>query len=256
MAGSASDHPNESQVLTSEDNMDRKYPVPKTLAWFDRCAFKCKGCGSIAFSGSDQKAHVKKCPSLPESGKTAANFEMVERVNHECKICGSKVTHERTSIANHLRAHDISLSDYAVKYQPYKNNSGGTVWDNATTKSWFDGCEYKCALESCSHSARTRNAIGQHLKGTHKEKPKVGVTYHVIQESNVQCRICLVDTLHNEGQIRAHLNIRHSMTLEAYAEKYVKHGVLVDATSDAEMLVSRDDENRKYPVPNNIAWYD
>ena len=255
MAGTGSDA-NKPQASISEDDDNRTYPVPKNVAWYDRCAYKCKGCGLVVFSTSDQKTHCKKCPSLPEIGKVAANFEFAEQVIHDCRICGNKMTHERTAICNHLRAHDISLSDYAVKYQPYKKNSSiNTAFDSSISKHWFDGCEYQCALE-CSHLAKSRNAIGQHLKGVHKEKPKEGVTFHVVQESTVQCRICLVDVLHNEGQIRAHLTNRHSVTLEDYAEKYVKNGVLVDAASSPEVLISQDDENRRYPVPKTIAWYD
>ena len=120
--GSGSNAP-QADVLISEDNESRKYPVPKNIAWFDRCAFKCKGCDFIVFSSNGQEAHLKKCPSLAEIGKRAANFELVERIIHDCRICGSKVQHDRNAITNHLRSHDVKLSDYAVTYKPYKTSN-------------------------------------------------------------------------------------------------------------------------------------
>ena len=151
------------------------------------------------------------------------------------RICGSKVQHDRNAISNHLRAHNLKLSDYAVRYKPYKKSGpleappAPPTHDNST-KHWFDGCEYRCALE-CSHTTNSRSAIAHHLKNTHKEKAREGVNFNVVQESSIECRLCFVDIYQNEGQIRAHLTTRHSMSMEDFAERFVENGVLVDCDS-------------------------
>ena len=85
MAGSASSV-SDPDVPVAEDGSARKYLVPKNIAWFDRCAFKCRGCDSVVFSHNSMEPHAKKCPSLAQiSGKTRDKFVIVERVIHDCR---------------------------------------------------------------------------------------------------------------------------------------------------------------------------
>ena len=85
VAGSASSV-GDPDVPVAEDDGARKYRVPKNIAWFDRCAFKCRGCDSVVFSHNSMDPHAKKCPSLAQiGGKTRDKFVIVERVIHDCR---------------------------------------------------------------------------------------------------------------------------------------------------------------------------
>ena len=218
--------------------------VPNNIPWYDRCAYRCKSCMSIFWVVKDISGHIKKC----NGGH--AEKETVRNTIHNCKICGYKVLHERGSLTTHIvKRHGSSLTDYGMKYQPYKEKQKAMVKQEISTKQWYDGCEYRCALE-CSHISKTRNTMAQHLKSTHKEKLKEGVNFNVIKESVIQCQICSLDMFHSDGEIRRHLTRFHSMTLEDYAERYVRDGVV--ESSAPEPI----DQIEGIMTPKNIQWYD
>ena len=145
----------------------------------------------------------------------------------------------------------MTLSEYAVKFTPYADENQDMAVEEVTEGNlhWFDGCEYRCALD-CPHTSKTRNAMAHHLKCSHKKKPDEGVNFHVIKESFIPCQICSLDMFHTDGEIRRHLTRYHSMTLEDYAEMYVSNGVLQMSIPEPIDLIEG------MMTPKNIPWYD
>ena len=247
-----------SEVLVSEDNESRRYPVPKNVPWYERCAFKCKGCDLIVFNrkGHGPSEHSKNCTLVQKESKGgkgykshSRDFDLVEQIIHDCRVCGQKVQQEAGSLWGHIKGHEMSLSEYGVMYQPYKENLLRTVEDATLTKQWFDGCEYSCALE-CPHTAKSKNAMGQHLKSIHQEKLNEGINFNIVQESFMQCQICSLDMLKSEGTIISHMTRFHSMTMEDYAEKHVNDGVVKSSAPEPV------DKIKGIMAPKNIPWYD
>ena len=218
---------------------------PKNIAWYDRCAYRCKECMAIFWIVKAINGHIKKC----KDGK--AEKEIVRTTIHVCNLCDYKVLHERSALASHIiNRHNISMSDYAVKYAPYDDESRSSTINKCDgSKNWFDRCEYKCAL-GCSYTAKSRSAISLHLKSTHKEKANKGVNFQVIQEEYMQCQICSVDMFWCEAQIRIHFNSHHATTLEDYAMTYVKNGVVPESAPQTVNKIEG------IFTPKNIAWYD
>ena len=143
----------------------RGMTAPKNIPWYDKCAYRCKECMDIFWTVKSVNGHIKKC----KDGK--AEKEIVRNTIHTCNICEYKVLHERSALHSHIvNRHNISLSDYAIKYTPYAiENMVPMIDTSQDSRHWFDRCEYKCLL-GCSYSAKSKSAISLHLKNTHKEK--------------------------------------------------------------------------------------
>ena len=233
--------------MSAPDPIDKIAGIaaPKNIPWYDKCAYRCMSCTNIFWTVANANGHIKKC----NGGH--AKKETVRNIIHICHICGRRLLQERSSLESHLSSkHSTTLSEYGMKYKPYKEKQIRLVKQEVTTtKQWFDGCEYTCAL-NCPHTAKSRNAMGQHLKSVHKKKASEGINYHVIQESLIPCQICSLDMFHNEGEIRKHLTRFHSITMEDYADRYVTDGIVKTSIPDPVDLI------KGVNAPKNIPWYD
>ena len=67
--------------------------TPKNMAWYDRCAYRCKECMTIFWTTDSISRHIKKC----KDGQ--AERELVRSAIHTCNICGYKVLQERSTDA-------------------------------------------------------------------------------------------------------------------------------------------------------------
>ena len=152
----------------------------------------------------------------------------------------------------------MSVSDYAVKYAPYSDENLEKSTGESTVENmrWFDGCEYECL--TCKQTSKTRNALSRHLKGVHKMvNAKEGENFKTVVETSLDCKLCSVTMMRNEGQIRAHLTKNHNMTMEDYAAKFV-HGKVADEIThflDAAPTQAGEQCNEDLEVPRNVMWY-
>lgn len=196
--------------------------APSNIAWYDRCAIRCRLCKEIMWNSSLWSKHAKKCSKATEGQRP--DKEMAKSNVHECRICNHKVLHNRESLSNHIeKRHGMSLSDYTVKFRPYDEETQGNVLaeEKSLVRPWFDGCRYKCLL--CpSYVSKAKNPVIQHLKNTHKEKAVLDVNFRVLEEQKYNCLSCGNSMFKNEGAIRIHLRKCLDITLEEYAAKFIE----------------------------------
>ena len=98
---------------------DPSQPPPKSVMWYDRCAWQCQSCKFGSWIYSRIKEHLQKC-ATSSSDKDAAMKTVVTNL-YSCKICHFTMEHKAKTILAHLKKnHSMSPGEYSEKYEPGK----------------------------------------------------------------------------------------------------------------------------------------
>ncbi len=218
-------------------------PLSSTLAWFDRCVYKCSHC-SWAFynTGRRASAHIREC------GSNAKRIAVSEPV-HACLECGRKVLHSYNAIRAHLQDHHPGLGgihEYGRKHGLDKNSDHGAGEVAEPDRRWCDGCAYRC--KTCGLVRYSLPQMTNHLRTSHGRQPGEDCEdgHVVLREGFTECKVCTLSVQHSAGDIKNHLKRKHGcLTFKEYERKFVE--------GDAPPEVHYEDGLEG--IPEDVPWY-
>jgi hypothetical protein len=223
-----------------------KPPAPNQHAkkpWYFGCEYKCQICGKMFFELNQLLFHTRALHNL--TGKPYQRkyqkFE-TKRAFYPCKLCDSRIKHNKTSIQNHLSSNhnDMKLSSYEEvfhpsltqmtmngkgKAAPAASENGGGLENDEKFKVWSRGtCKFKCAI--CNFMSNGSVDFWKHAKNTHNLDIPTYKSKHdnpCVVMNKITCKSCSKVLRYDYGTLLGHASMKHNMTLIEYYEAYYKN---------------------------------
>lgn len=154
---------------------------------------------------------------------------MTLSVEHECRICNTRVLQTVQKLSSHVHTHEISLENYHKKFiLGIEIEQAGSTASRPSAPSkkvkfsvafvtWANQCKYEC--KTCGLTSHTMNALTVHLKNKHNfviSTPKESAA--LVNPTTVyhKCLLCHKQILQSMGVIQKHMKLVHNMDAKDY----------------------------------------
>ena len=211
--------------------------------WFAGCEYACKICAEMHYSLNELLFHVRQAHNM--TGKPYqrrfSKFE-TKKYLYECKLCFSKVKHNKTSIQSHLNANHekMSLAYYEEVFHPDEKSARNEKVTEVKTpnkfrqnniddrfRTWAKGtCTFQCKI--CKYTTGGSVDFWKHVKNQHcieiqAYKEQCGNPCIVMNK--ITCLACSRLLRYDYGTLLGHASTRHNMNLIEYYNKFFRQSV-------------------------------
>ena len=147
-------------VLTPQENMftNRFNRKEAALSWSSGCTYQCQICNRVYNKSNSFYLHLKVSHNtFTEEYRARFGSFRTSTAFHECLICKNKIIHTTNLLRNHLKTHNMSLTDYYWEYvcgSSSQLQKDGPQYneDNNVTTSPNPESLIQSMLESCTYT--------------------------------------------------------------------------------------------------------
>ncbi len=266
-----------------EATPQRPQPMPASAsgrsgkAWYLGCEYQCQMCRKLFFELNKLLFHIKNSHNVTAKPYQQRFKKFETKIFfYRCKICNSKVKHNKASITSHLQTqHErMKLSAYEEVFHPdlsklpqLANGMSSTTTtingtkmgagvgnDDGKFKEWSRGtCEFTCQV--CH--LRTNGSVDfwRHAKNDHDldipaYKEAYGNPCTVMNK--IVCKICNKVLRFDYGTLFGHAKERHQMELRAFYDQYYRQEVKGSLLKKSPGPTPRRDQGQHGPAANEI----